>query len=89
MTVRAADPCESALRIAAIEIALDDLLDNRPEIGHPGQRVLDRFPAWFYTSPRWAEGKLAIKTRVLTNTGNVEAKIPSNGLSLLISGRSS
>jgi hypothetical protein len=31
MTVRAADPGESALRIAAVEIALDDLLDDRPE----------------------------------------------------------
>jgi hypothetical protein len=30
MTVRAADPGESALRIAAVEIALGDLLDNRP-----------------------------------------------------------
>ena len=32
MAVRAADPGEAGVRIAAVEIALDDLLDDRPEM---------------------------------------------------------
>jgi len=32
VAVRAADPGETGARIAAVEIALDDLLDHRPEM---------------------------------------------------------
>ena len=32
MAVRAADPGEARARVAAVEVALDDLLDDRPEI---------------------------------------------------------
>jgi hypothetical protein len=32
VTVRTADPGEAGARIATVEIALDDLLDDRPEM---------------------------------------------------------
>jgi len=44
MTVRAADPGESALRIAAVEIALDDLLDNGPEIAVGPPEMMEKHP---------------------------------------------